>query len=66
MLLIDDPRDATRPAHTLLLRAGVPIVENLARLDQLIGRAFTFVAAPAKVAAAAAFPVRAFAIAGHG
>jgi kynurenine formamidase len=38
------------------------IVENLTGLHELIGRDFTFVAAPAKVARAAAFPVRAFAM----
>ena len=61
-LVVDDPHDPTRPAHTLLLGAGILIVENLAGLAQLVGRSFTFVAAPAKVAGAAAFPVRAFAI----
>jgi kynurenine formamidase len=60
-LMIDDPRDMTRPAHTLLLHAGILIVENLTGLAQLAGREFTFVAAPVRVAAAA-FPVRAFAI----
>jgi kynurenine formamidase len=63
-LVIDDPGDPSRPAHTCLLRAGVLIVENLRGLDQLAGRPFTFVAAAAKVARAAAFPVRAFAITG--
>ncbi len=61
-LAIDSARDPTRPAHTLLLRAGVLIVENLTGLERLIGDAFTFVAAPVKVAGAAAFPVRAFAM----
>ncbi len=60
--VIDSPQDPTRPAHTLLLRAGVLIVENLTGLSALGGQAFTFVAAPVKVAGAAAFPVRAFAI----
>jgi kynurenine formamidase len=63
-LVIDSPGDPTRPAHTLLLRAGILIVENLTGLSQLVGRPFTFVAVPVKVAGAAAFPVRAFAIAG--
>jgi len=61
-LVIDSAQDPTRPAHTLLLQAGVLIVENLTGLSQLIGRPFTFVAAPVKVAGAAAFPVRAFAM----
>jgi len=63
-LVIDSSADPTRPAHTLLLRSGTLIVENLCRLDALIGREFTFVAVPAKVAGAAAFPVRAFAMVG--
>ena len=63
-LVIDNTQDLTRPAHTLLLRAGILIVENLNGLHALLGQAFTFVATPAKVARAAAFPVRAFAILG--
>ncbi len=63
-LVIDSSQDPTRPAHTLLLQAGVLIVENLTRLSRLIGEPFTFVAAPVKVAGAAAFPVRAFAMLG--
>ena len=70
-LVIDSTQDPTRPAHTLLLRAGILIVENLAGLDSLVEDqsaslwgTFTFVAVPVKVARAAAFPVRAFAISG--
>jgi kynurenine formamidase len=63
-LVIDSPQDPTRPAHTLLLRAGVLIVENLTGLSQLVGQTFTFVAVPAKVAGAAVSPVRAFALQG--
>lgn len=61
-LVIDSIQDPTRPAHTLLLRAGILIVENLTGLEGLIGETFTFVAVPVKVARAAAFPVRAFAM----
>ncbi len=63
-LVIDSTQDPTRPAHTLLLPAGILIVENLTRLSGLVGSTFTFVAAPVKVAGAAAFPVRAFAMLG--
>jgi arylformamidase len=63
-LVIDNTQDPTRPAHTLLLQAGILIVENLNGLHALLGQAFTFVATPAKVTRAAAFPVRAFAILG--
>jgi kynurenine formamidase len=61
-LVIDSTQDPTRPAHTLLLRAGIIIVENLTGLSELVGGTFTFVAVPVKVAGAAAFPVRAFAM----
>ena len=61
-LVIDSHRDLTRPCHTILLRAGILIVENLTGLGELVGQPFTFVAAPVKVAGAAAFPVRAFAM----
>ena len=61
-LAIDDQSDPQRPVHTTLLRAGVLIVENLTGLDALIGREFTFHAAPVKVEGAAAFPVRAYAV----
>lgn len=63
-LVIDNTQDPTRPVHTLLLRAGILIVENLTGLSGLVGETFTFVAAPAKVAGAAAFPIRAFAMLG--
>jgi kynurenine formamidase len=61
-LVIDSTRDPTRPTHTILLGDGILIVENLTGLGDLIGETFTFVAVPVKVAKAAAFPVRAFAI----
>lgn len=61
-LVIDSTQDPTRPAHTFLLRAGILIVENLTGLEDLLAETFTFVAVPVKVARAAAFPVRAFAI----
>ena len=61
-LAIDNQSDPQRPVHTTLLRAGVLIVENLSGLEALIGREFTFHAAPVKVQGAAAFPVRAYAV----
>ena len=50
-----------RPAHSELLRAGIPIVEHLCRLDKLGDAAFRFFAVPVKVVGMATFPVRAFA-----
>jgi kynurenine formamidase len=57
----DDARDATKPAHTLLLRANIFIIENLINLDRLRGRRFRFFAAPLRVRDATSFPIRAFA-----
>lgn len=60
---IDDTADLTRPAHTLLLRAGVNIVEHLTNLDRLPDSApIRFFAVPVKVRGLGSFPVRAFAI----
>ncbi len=59
---IDDTRDGRRPVHTVLLAAGVPIVEHLTGLDRLTGTAFTFTAVPPAVVGMGTFPVRAFAV----
>jgi kynurenine formamidase len=58
---IDDTADGRRPAHTLLLGAGIPIVEHLRGLEQLPRRRFRFSAVPVKVKGFGTFPVRAFA-----
>lgn len=58
---IDDTRGGSRPAHTTLLAAGVPVVEHLRGLDRLVGTAFRFYAVPAPVRGLGTFPVRAFA-----
>jgi len=60
---IDNMQDPARPAHTILLAAGIPIVESLCDLEQLAGKQFRFFAAPPAVHAGTSFPVRAFAIA---
>jgi arylformamidase len=59
---IDDARDGTRPAHTLLLRAEIPIVEHLTNLDRLPAGGFRFHCAPAPFRGLGSFPVRAYAI----
>lgn len=61
-LNIDDAGDGTRPAHTLLLGAGIPIVEHLCGLRELPDDGFRFFAVPVKVRGMGSFPVRAFAI----
>jgi arylformamidase len=58
---IDDTDDLTRPAHTKLLAAGIPIVENLADLSDLPSDGFRFTAVPPRVVGGSNFPVRAFA-----
>ena len=60
-LNIDDTADAERPAHTLLLGAGIPVVENLTGLDQLPPTAAHFTAVPLRIEATGTIPVRAFA-----
>ncbi len=59
---IDDTADLTRPAHTLLLAAGIPICEHMTNLGALPREGFRFFAAPPKVRRFGSFPVRAFAI----
>jgi len=59
---IDDTADLSRPAHSILLAAGIPIVEHMCNLEQLPGEGFKFFAVPVKVKGFGTFPVRAFAI----
>jgi len=60
---IDDTADGSRPAHSELLRAGIPIVEHLTNLDSLPDDGdIRFFAVPPKVRGLDSFPVRAFAI----
>ena len=59
---IDDTADLSRPVHTILLRAGIPIVEHMCNLHQLPPAGSKFFAAPVKVKGFGTFPVRAFAI----
>jgi len=61
-LNIDDTADATRPVHSVLLGAGIPIVEHLTNLSALPVEGFTFSAVPPKIVAMGTFPVRAHAI----
>jgi arylformamidase len=59
---IDDTADLSRPAHSLLLGAGIPIVEHMCNLGDLPDHGFRFFAVPVKVKGLGTFPVRAFAI----
>ena len=58
---IDDTEDRTRPVHSILLRAGIPVVEHLTGLEALPSSGFRFFAVPVKVKGMGTFPVRAFA-----
>lgn len=58
---IDDTADLTRPVHSILLGAGIPIVEHMCHLGEL-PRKFKFFAVPARIKGMGTFPVRAFAI----
>jgi kynurenine formamidase len=60
---IDDTADGNRPAHSILLGAGIPIVEHLCGLGDLPDENFKFFAVPVKIKSFGTFPVRAFGIA---
>ncbi len=59
---IDDTAVNLRPVHTILLGAGIPIVEHMTGLAQLPDDGFQFHAAPPRVKGMGTFPVRAHAI----
>ena len=59
-LNIDDTADRSRPVHSKLLGAEIPIVEHLCNLASLPDQDFHFFAVPAKVAGFGTWPVRAF------
>lgn len=61
-LNIDDDKDKSRPAHTILLGAGVAIVEHMTNLEALPDTGFRFFAVPPRVKGMGSFPVRAFAL----
>jgi arylformamidase len=61
-LNIDDTNDGVRPAHTLLLSAGIPIVEHLCNLKSLPDSGFRLHCVPAPFLRLGSFPVRAYAV----
>lgn len=65
-LNIDDIADLTRPVHSLLLAAEIPVVEHLRGLGRLSDSAFRFFAVPVKVKSMGTFPVRAFGLVNDG
>lgn len=61
-LNIDATATGERPVHTILLGAGIPIVEHMTRLGELPADGFRFSAAPPKIVGLGTFPVRAYAV----
>lgn len=60
-LNIDDISGGTRPVHSVLLAAEIPIVEHMTNLSALPTEGFRFFAVPPKVRGMGTFPVRAHA-----
>jgi len=61
---IDDTRRRSRPVHTKLLAAGIPICEHMTGLGSLPDEGFRFFAVPPKIRGIGSFPVRAYAVLG--
>lgn len=59
--LDDTESGGERPAHSLLLAAGIHVVEHLTSLAAVPARGARFTAVPPKVEGFGTFPVRAFA-----
>ena len=57
---IDDVSGNTRPCHSILLGAGIPICEHMTGLDKLPEDGFKFFGVPVKMKGMGTFPVRAF------
>jgi kynurenine formamidase len=60
-LNVDDTSGGARPVHSVLLAAGIPIVEHLTNLSALPTERFRFSAVPPRIVAMGTFPVRAYA-----
>jgi kynurenine formamidase len=55
---IDNPEEMWNPTHTAFLMNGVPMIQQLNNLDQLVGLDFLFVALPWQMLGGTASPVR--------
>ena len=58
----DNPISRTYPVHMMCRRNHITHYENLANLDQVVGRRFTFAGFPLKIRGGTGSPVRAVAI----
>jgi kynurenine formamidase len=61
-LNIDATVDPERPAHSILLRAGIPIVEHMTNLGAIPVHGARFTAIPAPIRGTGTFPIRAIAV----
>jgi arylformamidase len=59
---IDDTGGDTRPAHSILLAAGIPVLEHLTGLEQLPITGARLHTAPLRIRAFGTFPVRTYAV----
>jgi kynurenine formamidase len=64
-LNIDDIEDLSRPAHTQLLGAGIPVCEHMTNLESLAAAGGYLHAAPIAWVGGATFPVRAYVVYGE-
>ncbi len=60
-LNIDATDDSQRPVHTILLGAGIPIIEHMTNLASVPADGFRLTAVPPKIEGAGTFTVRAYA-----
>ncbi|TMD39948.1 MAG: cyclase family protein [Chloroflexi bacterium] len=65
-LNIDDTGDPSRPAHTKLLGAGIPVCEHMTNLDAMPPTGARLHAVPIAWVGGGTFPVRAYAVVGSG
>jgi arylformamidase len=55
---MDDPAEWWWPTHAIWLRNGICMVQQLCRLDRLVGKEFLFVCLPLKMRDGTGCPVR--------
>ncbi len=55
---LDPASSTTFPAHHILLKAGIPIIENLCNLSKLLQKRVKYYAFPLKIEGATASPIR--------
>jgi kynurenine formamidase len=58
----DNPISKTYPVHMMCRATGITHFENLANLDRVVGRRFTFIGFPLRIRAGTGSPVRAVAV----